>query len=195
MNIRMVWSRLLLVKHLSFESRSNAAETTGWSGSGSGVVGVEAARDSTILFHESGTWTPEMGRATTFTNVYRWTADPAGGFIGLEHLRFGPERPVYLFDLACGRAMSASHCVSAARGSPYRPIRPKPSAPCHSPTAVARLVGFVEKMIRASRSAGGTVRCGTALAWRVSSPSPSCSANQFSIARATGAIDISGRRS
>ena len=52
-----------------------------------------------ILFHERGTWTPEGGRQTTFSNLFRWTADPDGRFIRLEHLRFGPDHPVYFFDL------------------------------------------------------------------------------------------------
>jgi len=34
-----------------------------------------------------------------FTNVFRWTADTAGQCLRLEHLRFGVDHPVYLFDL------------------------------------------------------------------------------------------------
>lgn len=52
------------------------------------------------MFQESGTWQPSAsGRpAVRFTNVFRWSA--RSETIRLEHLRFGPENPVLLFDLA-----------------------------------------------------------------------------------------------
>ena len=49
------------------------------------------------MFDESGTWTPESGKALPFTNVYRWSR--VGDSLRLEHLRFGPDRPVFLFDM------------------------------------------------------------------------------------------------
>jgi hypothetical protein len=99
MDVRQAWARLLAVQELTFEARSCATTNTGWNGSGKGAVQVEALEVGVILFHERGTWATEGGRQITFSNVFRWTADPAGRFIGLEHLRFGPDHPVYLFDL------------------------------------------------------------------------------------------------
>ena len=52
-----------------------------------------------ILFHERGTWTQDDARQNAFSNVFRWTADADRRSIRLEHLRFGPGHPVYLFDL------------------------------------------------------------------------------------------------
>jgi hypothetical protein len=49
--------------------------------------------------HESGTWQPERGAALNFRNVYRWSL-LAAALVRLEHLRFGAEHPVWLFDLA-----------------------------------------------------------------------------------------------
>ncbi len=100
MDVQKAWNRLLSVQAMTFEARSHAATNTGWNGSGSGVVRVETVKVGMILFHERGAWTPESGRQTTFSNVFRWTADTDGRFIRLEHLRFGPDHPVYLFDLA-----------------------------------------------------------------------------------------------
>ena len=99
MDVEKAWTRLLAVQELAFEARSCAATNTGWNGSGKGVVQVEVVEAGVILFHERGTWTPEAGRQTTISNVFRWTADPDFRFIRLEHLRFGPDHPVYLFDL------------------------------------------------------------------------------------------------
>jgi hypothetical protein len=93
------WDRLRTIRELVFEARSRSVTNTGWTGSGRGTVRVEQADGVTMLFHEKGSWTPEHGREITFNNVFRWTADPDGQLIRLEHLRFGPENPVYLFDL------------------------------------------------------------------------------------------------
>jgi hypothetical protein len=68
-------------------------------GSGQGTVQVEFLESGAILYHEHGIWTSREGRQSPFRNVFRWTADPAGHFLRLEHLRQGPEQPVYLFDL------------------------------------------------------------------------------------------------
>ena len=60
---------------------------------------MENASSNVLLFHEDGTWKSVDGREFHFTNVYRWTALPASHTIRLEHLRFGAEKPVYLFDM------------------------------------------------------------------------------------------------
>jgi hypothetical protein len=99
MDVQKAWTRLPAVQELTFEARSRAAPNTGWNGTGKGVVRVEKLEQGVFFFHERGVWTPEEGRQTTFTNVFRWTADPDGHFIRLEHLRFGRDHPVYLFDL------------------------------------------------------------------------------------------------
>jgi hypothetical protein len=84
------------IRRLDFEAESRFVANTGWNGSGRGTVQVEVA---TLVFREQGSWIPSGGREVSFKNVFRWTADPEGQFIRLEHLRFGPGNPVYLFDL------------------------------------------------------------------------------------------------
>jgi hypothetical protein len=99
MDVREAWDRLCTIRELDFEARSRSATSTGWTGSGRGTVQVEQVDGVTMLFHETGQWVPEKGRELPFHNVFRWTAVPDGRLIRLEHLRFGPEHPVFLFDL------------------------------------------------------------------------------------------------
>lgn len=100
MTLHDIWQRLQAVNHLQFESHSRADANTGWNGHGSGVVRIEFADSASILFHESGSWTQDSGPEIAFQNVFRWTINAESNFIRLEHLRFGPNRPVHLLDLA-----------------------------------------------------------------------------------------------
>lgn len=50
------------------------------------------------MFREAGSWTQNGGRILRFSNVYRWSLDENS--IALEHLRFGLNKPVWLFQLA-----------------------------------------------------------------------------------------------
>jgi hypothetical protein len=99
MDVWGIWDRLGYVRELWFEARPLSATNSGWNGIGNGIVETQQADPLTLTFHERGTWTPEGGRQMPFRNVFRWTAAPDGGSIRLEHLRFGAESPVFLFDL------------------------------------------------------------------------------------------------
>jgi len=96
MTLETVWSRIAAVRDLTFNASSGAS--TGWTGTGVGTVDVSQSAADALVYTESGTWTPNGGKQLSFTNVYRWTLLPET--LRLEHLRFGPENPVYLFDLA-----------------------------------------------------------------------------------------------
>jgi len=93
-----LWQRLSAITSLTFESTSQTNES-GWSGTGHGKVTVESIDPTTMLFHEKGHWQQNGRKQLKFTNVYRWTALPDSFGLRLEHLRFGSEQPVYLFDL------------------------------------------------------------------------------------------------
>jgi hypothetical protein len=97
MDVWEFWARLGTVGGLRFEARSRTG--SGWDGQGQGTVKVERIDPRTLVFHERGTWTPERGRELPFTNVFRWSVSPDGDSVRLEHLRFGAENPVLLFDL------------------------------------------------------------------------------------------------
>jgi hypothetical protein len=60
---------------------------------------VAAPSEFVLTFTEAGKWLPEVGREIRFSNVYRWSLLGPGS-VRLEHLRFGPEHPILLFDMA-----------------------------------------------------------------------------------------------
>ena len=95
MTLESVWSRLSSIRELAFKATSSAS--TGWTGSGVATVNVTLPASGVLVSSESGTWTPEVGKQLAFTNVYRWTLQTQT--LRLEHLRFGADNPVYLFDL------------------------------------------------------------------------------------------------
>lgn len=100
MELSEAWDRLAAVRTLVFEAHSKAAATTGWSGGGAGEVRVESSAEGILVFRENGEWKQEGGRSFRFRNVYRWTVGETAGSLRLDHLRFGPEKPVHLFELA-----------------------------------------------------------------------------------------------
>lgn len=103
-----LWHHLGSAHTLSFTARSPLPN--GWNGSGEGKVEVDQPAPSVLIYSETGQWTPTGGKPLRFSNVYRWTFHPDTSAIRLEHLRFGADRPVYLFDL---RADSEQSFISA----------------------------------------------------------------------------------
>jgi hypothetical protein len=94
-----LWGCLRRVRAVRFHAHS--ARATGWNGAGSGEVLVETPAESVLTFTESGTWRTSQGKELRFRNIFRWSLlDPRA--VRLEHLRFGPDRPVFLFDLVPG---------------------------------------------------------------------------------------------
>ena len=89
-----LWALLRSVRSVSFVARSETG--TGWAGAG--VVAVSEPREGVVVFGESGYVRPYGHGAIHFTNVFRWSL--LGELLRLEHLRFGPDHPVLLFDLA-----------------------------------------------------------------------------------------------
>lgn len=85
------------VTNLRFSARSESA--TGWNGDGVGTVVVETPSRDVLIFRETGEWKPAGAMPLRFSNVYRWSC-VAPRLIRLEHLRFGTDKPVVLFDLA-----------------------------------------------------------------------------------------------
>jgi hypothetical protein len=96
-------SILRRVQSLRFDARSEAA--TGWDGTGLGTVAVSEPATDVVVFEEAGMWQPDAeGRPPiAFTNVFRWSA--VGTALRLEHLRFGVDHPVLLFDMAPDNGM------------------------------------------------------------------------------------------
>lgn len=97
-DLNAVWKQLFAVNSLTFKAASGM-HTSGWNGEGRGSVRVECVDADTILFHEDGMWKTELEKELVFKNIYRWTALFDSNSLRLEHLRFGHNQPVYLFDL------------------------------------------------------------------------------------------------
>ena len=93
----IIWDRLSTVSCLQFKATSESS--TGWNGEGQGSIHVENPHDEVLVFSESGHWTPEGATAIAFRNVFRWTLHREKSTIRLEHLRFGADNPVFLFEL------------------------------------------------------------------------------------------------
>ncbi len=93
------WEKLIKVEQLTFNAKSKAKEELGWNGKGKGEVGVTKEGSNILIFNERGSWQGKQGEEVSFSNVFRWTLDRREGMISLEHLRRGPEHPVFLFHL------------------------------------------------------------------------------------------------
>lgn len=102
------WEQLLTVSQLTFKAKTKSKEEHGWDGKGAGEV-VVSREGNTLLFNEKGTWKNKEGAEIRFSNVFRWTLDRFAGVISLEHLRRGPDHPVFLFHMA----PSGSHSLSS----------------------------------------------------------------------------------
>ncbi|WP_298865638.1 DUF6314 family protein [uncultured Gimesia sp.] len=97
-DLHTLWNRLTEVESLQFTAQSFDSGS-GWNGTGKGSVEVETVDSVTMLYHETGCWSPHEGTELQFTNVFRWTSLLDQNLLRLEHLRFGKTNPVYLFEL------------------------------------------------------------------------------------------------
>lgn len=98
--LNRVWKLLAFTTNLSFKALSQGPYNSGWNGEGRGVVSVKSQNDHALIFEESGSWISQQQQEYAFKNLFRWTRDPFKQIITLEHLRFGVDRPVFLFQLA-----------------------------------------------------------------------------------------------
>jgi hypothetical protein len=103
------WERLLGVTQVTFHARTKSKEEKGWNGKGQGEVTIAKDGPHTLIFNERGTWQNKQGTEVNFSNVFRWNLDRRVGVISLEHLRRGPDQPVFLFHLA----PSGKHALSS----------------------------------------------------------------------------------
>ncbi len=109
-----LWKKLGEVRRLTFNAKSRSKD--GWNGKGKGEVVVTREKDSVLLFAERGSWHGKQGEVC-FSNTFRWTLDQRAGVISLEHLRRGPDHPVFLFHLAPSSSSSLASVDSHLCGS------------------------------------------------------------------------------
>ncbi len=94
------WEKLTKVEHLVFNAKTKSQENTGWSGKGKGKVSVTKEGNNVLIFNEKGSWRGKQSEEVSFSNIFRWSLDRQTAMISLEHLRRGPDHPVFLFHLA-----------------------------------------------------------------------------------------------
>lgn len=97
--LALLWERLLQVKHLSFSAQSKAEHPSGWNGTGKAKVEIDHVASHSLIFKEEGSWTSHEGKQFDFKNALRWTQHASKPLFILEHLHFGPEHPIVLFEL------------------------------------------------------------------------------------------------
>ena len=85
------WQRLANIDRVSIQTQSGLE--------GFGKVEVINKQD-TLIFSEKGHWVYPNAQEMDFSNILRWSIDRSSQLIALEHLRHGPNRPVFLFHLA-----------------------------------------------------------------------------------------------
>lgn len=87
------WKRLKIVKKFTLRAGTLSKDNKRWNGKGDILVN---SNGDVLIVRESGRW----HQNTAFRNIFRWTLDLGAKRISLEHLRFGPNYPVFLFHLA-----------------------------------------------------------------------------------------------
>lgn len=93
------WEKLKKISQVTFIAKTKSKEENGWNGKGQGEVLLSKEGAYSLVFNERGTWEGKQGTETNFSNIFRWTLDYVKGVISLEHLRRGPDQPVFLFHL------------------------------------------------------------------------------------------------
>jgi hypothetical protein len=92
------WERLAKTQTLLFSAKSKQGEQkTLQNGKAEVIV---SAGPSSVIFQEKGVWLVDELPGSAFSNSFRWTLNLSQSLISLEHLRYGPTRPVFLFHLA-----------------------------------------------------------------------------------------------
>lgn len=91
------WERLANTETLLFSAKTRQGAMVLQNGKAEVKV---TASSSTLIFEEKGVWLVDELPGSSFTNSFRWTFDFSQSLISLEHLRYGPNRPVFLFHLA-----------------------------------------------------------------------------------------------
>ncbi|MDX8431404.1 MAG: DUF6314 family protein [Candidatus Algichlamydia australiensis] len=96
--LKRFWERLLKVETLSLSVRSRGESRFK---DGRAEVTSTLSKSHTLIFRESGKW---LNPPANFHNSFRWTLDLKNTLITLEHLRYGENRPTFLFHLSPVRA-------------------------------------------------------------------------------------------
>lgn len=103
------WEQLKGITQLTFHAKTKSKDPHGWKGKGKGDVTITKQSGRLLIFNEKGSWLDKQESEVGFSNVFRWSLDREAGVVSLEHLRRGPDHPVFLFHLA----PSGKHSLSS----------------------------------------------------------------------------------
>lgn len=92
------WETLQRTCHLSFSAKTSQGNEK-LTKIGQAEVQVICPAPEFVIFQEKGIWLLDPLPNTSFNNSFRWTRDLKASLITLEHLRYGPAHPVFLFHL------------------------------------------------------------------------------------------------
>jgi len=104
--LTQLWDLLNRLNRFSFKVNADNESVTGWQGKGQGLIKRRASGETEVSQPESGAIveTIERGyyyvsadRKVPMHNQYLWQFK--GDYIRLTHLRFGWDKPVFLFDI------------------------------------------------------------------------------------------------
>jgi hypothetical protein len=97
MFLQQLQHKLSAISRFQFQNHHSEV-LTGWEGVGEGVVKTEWQNANSLLYYEEGLFTGLRNKTMKCSNVYRWQFNNEKQTVSLEHLRFGINHPVYLFD-------------------------------------------------------------------------------------------------
>lgn len=92
------WTLLKEVKHLKFQAQ-DLDQSPPQKRLGLAEVEKKLGNSNQIIFEEKGFWYEKELPSSGFSNAFRWTLDFKNIRISIEHLRYGPQKPVFLFYL------------------------------------------------------------------------------------------------
>ena len=98
MKLNLIKTKLESISNFVFHSSSNN-KMNGLEGMGSGEVKCVLENENALLFYENGRFNNSFNKSMKCNNIYRWSFDYLDNKIALQHLRFGFDNPVFLFDL------------------------------------------------------------------------------------------------
>ncbi len=96
--LKHFFKRLSKVETLSIHSETKKGSQVEIK-KGHALVLISSKSPSELVFHEKGSWDLGLMPSLEFTNTFRWTLDSKSSLISLEHLRYGIQKPVFLFHL------------------------------------------------------------------------------------------------
>lgn len=98
--IQQLWDIFKSIRQMEFTAKCRRIPPSFETRKGNGQVILEQPTEDTLILFEKGNWKAIQSETSiAFTNVFRWRLEKLQKSIALEHLRFGKNRPVFLFTL------------------------------------------------------------------------------------------------